>query len=247
MIFDGPGAFLPPLLLGALGATHCATMCGGIVGATGAGTDARVRLKVASQISILLSQNAGRIFSYGAAGALAGGFASLAAAASFTGARSWLQVFSGLMMLGIGLFLVGVLPRFATVERIGLPIWRRLEPIGRRFLPLRTSGHAFGFGLVWGWLPCGLVYSALSIAVGTGSAKDGALTMIAFGLGTAPALLAMGTMASAVSRAARRPVVRAGAGLVIAAFGVLHLQLASARLLSPEDGGTVCRHCATAR
>ncbi len=247
MIFEGPGAFLPALMLGAFGATHCAAMCGGIVGATGAGTDARVRLKMASQVPILLGQNAGRIFSYATAGALAGGFGSLAAAVSFGGARSWLQVFSGVMMLGVGLFLAGVLPRFATIERIGLPIWKRLEPIGRKFLPLRTSGQAFGFGLIWGWLPCGLVYSALSIAVGSGSARNGAVTMLAFGLGTAPALVAMGTMASAVSKAARNRFVRAGAGVVIAAFGAMHVHLASERLLAARDTGPVCSHCAGVR
>ena len=243
MIFDAPLGFVAALMLGALGATHCVAMCGGIVVATGTGVDPRLRLTMASQVPILLAQNAGRILSYAIAGALAGGFGSLAAAFSVGGARSWLQVFSGIMMLGVGLFLAGVLPRFATIERVGLPIWRRVEPIGRKFLPLRTPRHAFAFGMVWGWLPCGLVYSALSIAVGAGSARSGALTMVAFGLGTAPALLAMGTIATTISRAARKPFVRIGAGLVIAAFGALHLHLASDSLLAAPDGhGATCCH-----
>jgi sulfite exporter TauE/SafE len=186
-------------------------MCGGIVVATGTGIDPRLRLRMASQLPILLAQNSGRIFSYAIAGALAGGLGSLAAAFSLGGARSWLQGFSGLMMLGVGLFLAGVLPRFATIERVGLP--------------------------------CGLVYSALSIAVGAGSAKGGALTMLAFGLGTAPALLAMGAMATTIARAARKPFVRVGAGLVIAAFGVLHLHLASERLLAVPDAQGAAPTC----
>ena len=244
MIFSPPLGFVAALLLGAFGATHCVAMCGGIVVATGTGIDPRLRLKMASPLPILVAQNAGRIFSYVVAGALAGGLGSLAAAFSLGGARSWLQGFSGVMMVGVGLFLAGLLPRFATIERVGLPIWRRLEPIGRKFLPLRTSGHSFAFGMVWGWLPCGLVYSALSIAVGAGSAKGGTLTMLAFGLGTAPALLAMGAMATTIARAARRPFVRTGAGLVVAAFGVLHLHLASESLLAvPDEHGAAPTCC----
>ncbi len=104
MIFDAPLGFVAALMLGSLGATRCVAMCGGIVVATGTGVDPRLRLTMASQVPILLAQNAGRVFSYAIAGALAGGFGSLAAAFSVGGARSWLQVFSGVMMLGVGSF-----------------------------------------------------------------------------------------------------------------------------------------------
>jgi len=78
-------------------------------------------------------------------------------------------------------------------------------------------------GLLWGWLPCGLVYSVLVAALATGSALEGGALMLAFGLGTLPALLAMGMAAVRLKRFLQHLWVRRGSGLLVLTFGVVGL------------------------
>jgi len=107
-----------------------------------------------------------------------------------------------------------------ALERVGSVVWARLQPLMKRFIPVRTVPQAFFTGAVWGWLPCGLVYSVLISALATGSAAHGALLMLAFGAGTLPNLLAMGLFAQRLQTLTRKPGVRLAAGLLVAAFGV---------------------------
>lgn len=231
------------LALGLLGAPHCATMCGGMVALAQAsfapassGHAPRVRLQMASQAPLVLAQNVGRIATYVLGGAAAGALGSLATVSAVRQGQVALEVLSGVVMLVAGLVLAGALPARASIERLGVPLWRVVEPIGRRVLPLRTPSHAFAFGMVWGWLPCGLVYSAASLAMSSGSPADGALTMLAFGAGTLPALLGLGATAGVVARFTRIPAVRTGAALLLAGFGAYRLE----RGLSPSPR---CSHC----
>ena len=92
-----------------------------------------------------------------------------------------------------------------------------------RFIPVRHAGQALVLGLVWGWLPCGLVYSVLVMSITTGNAIDGAILMLSFGVGTLPNLLAMGVFADAMRRFAQERVTRAIAGLLVIGFGVYTL------------------------
>ena len=205
-------------LVGLLGGVHCFGMCGGIVGALSLGGTPRLALH--------LAYNAGRIASYVAAGALVGGFgqAGLALGATDPGtawaARLALFLFANLMLMALGLYLMGATRVLAGVERIGQGLWQRLQPLGRRFLPARRVTQAFPLGLIWGWLPCGLVYGALFSALSTGSAVRGAGLMLAFGLGTLPNLLLAGLLAAQLKQFIRHRVVRALAGGSILAFGV---------------------------
>ena len=234
------------LVLGLLGAPHCATMCGGIVGlaqasfAPAPASRARVRLPVvvqaAAQAPLVVAQNAGRLATYAMGGALAGALGSVVRGAAVHRAQAGLEIVSGVVMIAAGLLLAGVLPAKASLERAGVPLWRLIEPLGRRALPLRTPAQALAFGLVWGWLPCGLVYSSLSVSIASGSAADGALTMLAFGAGTLPALLGLGAAAGALARLARVPLVRQLAGVALAAFGAYRFE----RGLSPSPR---CPHC----
>ncbi len=107
------------------------------------------------------------------------------------------------------------------IERAGEPLWRWIARVARRFVPVRSPAHAFALGLLWGWMPCGLVYAAMAGAVTSGSASGGAAATAAFGLGTLPMLVALGSAASAIARAARVRWVRAGAGVVLIALGLL--------------------------
>ena len=210
-------------LVGLLGGTHCIGMCGGIVGA--------LSLGAASRVSLQLAYNAGRILSYGVAGAIAGalGGASLALADQLP-VRIVLFVLANLMLVALGLYLMGVTRALAFSERFGSRLWRHLQPLTRRYLPARTMAQAFPLGLLWGWLPCGLVYSALVTALASGSAASGALTMLAFGLGTLPNLLLAGLLAVRLRAYAAKPAVRFIAGLLVLGFGLRGL-FAALRLI----------------
>ena len=200
-------------LVGLLGGTHCVGMCGGIVGALTLGAPARW--------SMLLAYNAGRILSYAAAGAVAGalGAASLGLEGQIP-VRLALYLLANLMLVALGLYLLGVTRALAFTERVGQRLWRHLQPLTKRFLPARTVGQAFPLGLLWGWLPCGLVYSALTTALSAGSAGHGALLMLAFGLGTLPNLLLAGILLARLSEFVRRPLVRLSSGLLVLGFGL---------------------------
>ncbi len=205
--------FIALFLVGLLGGTHCVGMCGGIVGALSMGGPARW--------SMHFAYNGGRIFSYTLAGALAGalGAATLGLDQQWP-IRQVLFLLANLMLIALGLYLLGVTRALAFTERAGQHLWRHLQPMTRRFLPARTVAEAFPLGLLWGWLPCGLVYSALVSALSAGSAVRGAALMLAFGLGTLPNLLLAGIVLARLNEFVRRPVVRTFSGLLVLGFGL---------------------------
>jgi hypothetical protein len=211
-------------LVGLLGSLHCLGMCGGIVGALTFGLKEDVRRTPFFLFPYQLLYNTGRIASYAAAGALMGWIGSQALdALTLSQARLVGRLLSGGFMVALGLYLAGWWQGLVVVEKLGAHLWRYLEPLGRRLLPVRTPGQALVLGLVWGWLPCGLVYSTLSWSLVSGSAADGVLLMAAFGLGTLPMLLAMGAAARWLGHVARQPWVRRGAGMLILFFGLYML------------------------
>ncbi len=208
--------FIALFLVGLLGGTHCVGMCGGIVGALSLGAPARWGMH--------LAYNAGRIASYSLAGALAGalGGASLALDGQLP-VRIALYFLANLMLVALGLYLTGFTRALAFTERLGQFLWRHLQPLTRRYLPARTAAQAFPLGLLWGWLPCGLVYSALASALTAGSPGRGAGLMAAFGLGTLPNLLLAGMLLARLNEFTRRPVVRLVSGLLVLGFGLYGL------------------------
>lgn len=211
--------FLTAFTIGLLGLTHCVGMCGGIVGAFDAGTGS-AKITPRSRIAFHLAYNGGRIISYCVAGAMAGLLGSLAATASFGNAVPVGRLIAGLMMIALGLYLAGWWQIITIIETIGQRLWNIIEPIGRQFFPVENLVQAFGLGLVWGWLPCGLVYSALVLAMASTSPAQGAWIMCGFGLGTLPTLLSVGVFANALTKWARRPLIKQLAGLTIVLFGV---------------------------
>jgi sulfite exporter TauE/SafE len=209
------------LVTGFLSGVHCLGMCGGIVGAfSGLGGQATVELQPRQpllwrEIARQLAFNGGRIASYTLAGTLA-----------VTGALSWLvalYVLANVMLILVGLYLAGASAWVARIEALGAPLWRRLQPLAARLLPARSLPQSLAAGLVWGWIPCGLVYGALAVAVLAGSPERGALAMAAFGLGTLPNLLAAGLAAARLRSFAARRGVRIAAGGVVLGFGVFGL------------------------
>jgi sulfite exporter TauE/SafE len=220
-------AYLLAFGIGILSALHCLGMCGGIVGALSFSLPADLRARPHRLAAFLLAYNLGRILSYAAAGAL---FGWLGATLVADGPRLWLsnglRVVAALAMVAIGLNIGGWLPRLAFVERLGAPLWRTLEPMGRQLLPVRTLPRAALFGAVWGWLPCGLVYTMLIGAPAQGGAAEGALYMALFGAGTLPVLVAAGLLAGRLYRLGRgrRCQATAGVAIVLVGLSTLHFQ-----------------------
>lgn len=219
-------SLLAAFLVGLFGGVHCVGMCGGIVGALSFGLPEQARGRFSSLLPYLINYNLGRLFSYTLAGALVGGIGALAAnLVALHQAQSILQIIAGLFMIAMGLYLGGWWYGMSRLERAGGKVWRLLEPFGRRLLPVRRPAQALAMGIVWGWLPCGLVYSALIWAVSAGSALDGALLLLSFGLGTLPNLFAMGVIAGKLTTFLRRPLVMRTSGALVMLIGVGYLLL----------------------
>lgn len=220
-------AYLLAFVVGLLSALHCIGMCGGILGALSFSLPPGIRADSRRLTAFLVAINLGRIASYAVAGAL---FGWLGGALISGGARVWLydllRVLAALVMVGIGLYIGGWFPRFAAVERLGEPLWRILEPLGRRLLPVQTLAQAVLYGAVWGWLPCGLVYSMLIGSPAQASAAAGALYMGLFGAGTLPVLVVGGLLAGRLYRLGQDRRFQAAAGLLVIALGLstLHFQ-----------------------
>lgn len=208
------------LLLGLAASGHCLVMCGGISAALGIatakGTDGRPR------VHLLAAYQAGRILSYTLAGLLFGSvLGSVIAMLDIDAVRQGLRALSALALL------LGALVAFGRVRDpgfgIGKRLWPKLAPLGRRLLPVDTLPRAIGFGMVWGWMPCGFVYTVLLIAALQLDGLRAAATMAAFGLGTAPAMLATAFGAQRWFGFAARPGGRRLAGAVLVASAALTL------------------------
>ncbi len=212
--------FLAVFLIGLLGGVHCAGMCGGIVSALSLQTPA-APIRSAAVWPLHLAYNLGRITSYAAAGALMGALGSLGLLLNnWLPVQLTLYVAANLMMVALGLYLTGATQTLACVERAGQWLWRRLQPATRRFLPVRGVAQAFPLGMLWGWLPCGLVYSVLAMTLLSGSAVRGAAIMLAFGLGTLPNLMLAGLLLVRFRSVIQGRTLRLGAGLTVLGFGL---------------------------
>jgi sulfite exporter TauE/SafE len=132
------------------------------------------------------------------------------------------------MLIALGLYLMNAWRGLAVLEQGGRTLWRHLAPAAKPLLPADTPAKAFALGALWGWLPCGMVYSVLATALLSGSAADGAAVMLAFGLGTLPMLTGLGLLGARVQQAMQRHSVRIACGLLVLAFGALGLARAAA-------------------
>lgn len=219
--------FLTAFLVGLLGGVHCLGMCGGVVGTLTFSLSPQHQLSQWRMLPFQLAYNLGRISSYVIAGALIGLLAaSLTTLVPFLPFQQALQIFAGLFMLALGLYLAGWWNGIVVIEKIGGRLWRRVQPYTHKLTPVKSLHQAWLYGLVWGWLPCGLVYSVLIMAFSAASATQGALVMLAFGLGTLPNLMLMGVFAFYFTRLARTRWVKRVAGLSVMAMGIWQMYLA---------------------
>jgi sulfite exporter TauE/SafE len=220
-------------LAGLLGGPHCAGMCGGVVSALARGSG-----NASPGAVMLLAYNAGRIGAYVTAGAIVGGIGS--GGLFVRGSPAFAQFLfaaASLVLVVIGLRLAGIARVDGVLERGGAVLWRSIAPVARAFVPVRSLPGAVAAGFVWGWLPCGMVYTAALAALVSGSAGSGALIMAAFGLATLPAMLGIGFCAGRVAARLQKGSVRIAAGLIVVAFGVYGL----ASLAFPSAvGSAIC-------
>ena len=201
------------LLMGLFGGAHCVAMCGGVSSLLCTG-------QPSPSSSYSFAYNAGRVASYSVLGLVVGSLGTLNLGVSTDVVRFGLRALAAICMLTVGLHLIG-LPSFVkALERAGAPVWRRVSPLARRLLPLRTPWHALAAGSLWALMPCGLLYGALALAASAESPALGAMTMAAFGLGTLPVMLAVGLVARRVVQAFARTWVRRSAGALVLAFGL---------------------------
>ncbi len=215
---------LSAFAVGLLGGVHCVGMCGGIVSVLSFGLPRESRIRLSAMAPFQLAYNLGRIFSYVLAGALMGSLGLLLAQAlPLYLAQKALYILAGLFMIALGLYLGGWWFGLSRLEQAGGRIWRHLEPVGKRLMPVRNWRQAFVLGLVWGWIPCGLVYSALVWTASAGGVWQGAALMLVFGLGTLPNLLLMGLVAGGIVRWSRSAWVRQAAGAMVILFGLYSL------------------------
>ena len=176
-------------LAGLAGGVHCAAMCGPLIGIA-CGSCSRARS--GEWLRHALAYNAGRIMTYMIAGMVTGaiGAAGLALRGAPMTQQAVLAVMSFSLIL-LAAYVAGFAPFVHRFEQAGAAIWRHAGPRAGRFLPVNTPGRAFGLGLVFGWLPCGMVYVVLISALATADPLHGAMVMAAFGLGTLPNVLAI--------------------------------------------------------
>ena len=206
-------------LVGIFGGVHCLGMCGSIVGIF---TTQLPRER--ARWPFHLAYSGGRIASYALAGALVGtlGRAGLLMRDAVP-IQHLLFALSSLLLLMLGLYLAGLWGAVRHLETLGSGLWKLLQPYTAKLLPVNTLPRAIALGALWGWLPCGLVYSVLVTALAGGSTTKGAAIMAAFGLGTLPNLLAIGFFWDRCRHWVQKREVRLIAGLAVMAFGVYGL------------------------
>ncbi|WP_010490137.1 sulfite exporter TauE/SafE family protein [Pseudomonas sp. S9] len=202
------------MILGLLGGGHCLGMCGGLMSALSLAIPPEQRSK---RFRFMLAYNLGRISSYTVAGLLIG-LAGVAVASS--PAAMLLRVAAGILLICMGLYLAGWWSGLTRIEALGRGLWRYIQPLTRRFMPVDSMPRALILGGLWGWLPCGLVYSTLLWASSQGNALYSAALMLAFGLGTLPVLIATGMAAEHINRFLRTKGVRVAGGLLVIVFGI---------------------------
>jgi len=206
------------LLVGLLGSGHCIGMCGGIVSALNLGIGDDLGRQPGRLFAFHLAYNGGRITSYLLVGLLAGALGGSLMQLGVHPAAG--KLLAAAFMVALGLYLANWWRGLSLLERLGYRLWRHIRPFADKLLPVRSLPQAALLGMLWGWLPCGLVYAAVAWSLTAGNARDGALLMLGFGIGTLPALLFAGNAMHYLQHWVRAPRIRASAGAMIIALGI---------------------------
>lgn len=220
---------LTGLTLGLMGSGHCGAMCGGIAAALGSSAEGK------QNYAKLFAFHAGRVTSYVLIALLFGSF--LAVLKEHAPMVSMiLRLVAGLLLVAMGLYIAGWWPGISMLEKAASPLWRKLQPMTKSLIPPANSGSALLLGGLWGWLPCGLVYSALAWSITAGSAPESALRMLSFGLGTLPAMLGLSFAANRLRHVLQHHMTRKLAGAMLLVFGCWTLVTPANMLGNNEKG-----------
>jgi sulfite exporter TauE/SafE len=207
-----PLSLITALFLGLMGASHCLVMCGGIAAAASSSSEGK------TNFSFLLLFNFGRILSYSFAGFIVS-LLGLWLADSHELAQQVLRSFSGVLLILMGFYIARWWMVLTRLESGGKFLWNYIQPLTRKLIPIRTRSQALSLGLLWGWLPCGLIYSTLAWVAANAQPGMGALTMFCFGLGTLPGLLAAGVFARQLNVYIQHKHFRQLAGILLMLYG----------------------------
>ncbi len=207
--------YFSAFIIGILGSGHCIAMCGGI---TTMLTSAIPQHQKSQKLGLSLSYHLGRIMSYAIIGGIAGFTGSLAAKSIGLPMVS-LRVIAAVFMILLGLYLAQWLMWLNKIEKIGKILWRYISPYSKRFIPVTTVRKGLMLGMLWGWLPCGLIYSTLTWSLASGNAVDGALLMVCFGLGTLPSLLSFSFGVLSIKQLISNALVRQFIGGSLVLYG----------------------------
>ncbi|HMW48392.1 MAG TPA: sulfite exporter TauE/SafE family protein [Cellvibrionaceae bacterium] len=206
--------FLPFITLGLVSSAHCVGMCGGIMAAL---TVSITQPAQSKRWLLLVAYNIGRIGSYGLMGFVLALFSQLF--------HHWaggivVRLIAGALMIAMGLYLANIWRGLIHLERVGRYLWVYLQPLSKYLLPVDKGIKALALGALWGWLPCGLIYSALALSLTQPSAALAGAAMLAFGMGTLPAVLMVGITAHHLSRLLQTRSVRLGLGGLMMLYGI---------------------------
>ncbi|WP_199608622.1 sulfite exporter TauE/SafE family protein [Flocculibacter collagenilyticus] len=217
--------FISAFVIGLLGGAHCVGMCGGVVNALSFAIPAGKH-----PTPYLLLYNFGRIISYIVAGTIVGAFS--ASILTFSdNAVIHLRFLSSLFLILVGLYIAKWWSGLLMLEKAGKPLWRIIKKLNKYVVPVKSYPRAFLYGAIWGWLPCGLVYSTLTWSLTTGSSYGGATIMLGFGLGTLPAVLGLGYFSGQLNQLLAKPLYRSIAGVILIMWGTALILLDVNQLL----------------
>jgi uncharacterized protein len=214
--------YFSAFIIGLLGSGHCVVMCGGISTML---TSAIAENARNNRFAIVFAYNFGRIASYSVIGALVALTSSMAAK-NIGLPVAFLKTIAGVFLILLGLYLGQWLMWLSHVEHIGKKLWRHISPHTKKFIPIKNMQSAFSLGALWGWLPCGLVYSTLTWALASANAIDGALIMFFFGLGTLPALLSVSFGTLSVKALLSHTLFRKIAAILVILYGIYTILIA---------------------
>jgi len=211
-------------VIGLFSSLHCVSMCGSIIGTLSFSLKPEIRENKSKMTTFILSYNLGRIFSYMLAGLIIGILESVLTFPLGDGhGHEFLQIISSLIITGAGFYIAGWFPSFAYIEKTGSRFWKTIEPYGRKLIPVASLKQAFLFGMVWGWIPCGLVYTALALAATTGNISTSIFIMLAFGLGTLPAVMGTGLVSSFISHLSSLKTTKQVIGMLLVLVAIFNV------------------------
>ena len=220
-------------VIGLLGSGHCIGMCGGITTMLTAALPqanptekGKINHQNTKRFMLVLLYHLGRISSYGIIGGIVG-FTGSIAAKNLGLPLLGLRMIAAIFLILLGLYLGRWLMVLNKVEQFGKHLWKFISPLSKKLIPVQSPMQALGLGALWGWLPCGLVYSTLTWSLASSSLTSGALIMVFFGLGTLPALLSISFGLLSIKSLFVNPFFRKSMALLIIVYGLYSLMIAT--------------------